>query len=560
MDALCGIFTFTLYSASLQWNDYLTSSSSLSNKNVVAFRLVENAIASLTPSLRTSIQIIKDIVKTCKTLSSISLLAQDIKKWLEIGLRCVDQALTDLTSSTTSSLSRKKMLETYQRDLLLLLITAAVQGKDAKEAAALVSNSFDLLKGDSGYYLLWVKSLFLSGTATPLEYTIVFEKCLEYCYLRGPSTTLLSSPKLQNLVALIFLISKSSSPTTAIPCVEKVLPLLAKSPCTSALVTASPSSTPYTVLSVLSIHLLCEINAPTALEQVRKVIREAEWNPATKEGRHCLLLLWKQADKKAMGRDWSAALEWYSLAENVLSVNQVDFKNKAVLYRKMAVCLYELERFEQALEICEKCVKLDPCDLVEYLFFTNLYKLGRKEEALVHLLCVSFVDHADLYIAAANLATENKDRDTLLLILKETGNHMHFLQARGNGVVILRYLVFEQIEEFADIAQDEEMIASASKIADYLKMASSMLLSLQKSAAVSSSSTCGGGGASAPVTWKAEIEGFFRSCWNIGLLAHQLLPLEYAIIHSIFINMPKFVSMLPAEDVTDLHSRSLKTR
>ena len=488
-------------------------------------------------------------------------MAQDVKKWLEIGLRCVDQALTALASSTTSSLSKEKVLQTYQRDLLLLLITAAVQGKDAKEAAALVCNSFDLLKGDSGYYLLWVKSLFLSGTATPLEYTTVFEKCLEHCFLRAsppPSTALLSSPKLQNLVALIFLISKSSSPTTAIPCVERVLPLLAQSPCTSALVTASPSSTPYTVLSVLSIHLLCEINAPTALEQVRRVIREAEWNPATKEGRHCLLLLWKQADKKAMARDWSAALDWYSLAENVLSVNQVDFKNKAVLYRKMAVCLYELERFEQAVEICEKCAKLDPCDLVDYLFFTNLYKLGRKEEALVHLLSVAFVDHADLYIAAANLATENKDRDTLLLILKEAGNHMHILQARGNGVVILRYLVFEQIEEFADIAQDEEMIASASKIAGYLKMASTMLLSLQKAAAVSSYG--GGAAAAAPVTWKAEIEGFFRSCWNIGLLAHQLLPLEYAIIHSIFINVPKFVSMLPPEDVTDLHSRSLKTR
>ena len=132
------------------------------------------------------------------------------------------------------------------------------------------------------------------------------------------------------------------------------------------------------------------------------------------------------------------------------------------------------------------------------------------------------------------------------------------MQARGNGVVILRYLVFEQIEEFADIAQDEEMIASASKIAGYLKMASTMLLSLQKAAAVSSYG--GGAAAAAPVTWKAEIEGFFRSCWNIGLLAHQLLPLEYAIIHSIFINVPKFVSMLPPEDVTDLHSRSLKTR
>lgn len=68
----------------------------------------------------------------------------------------------------------------------------------------------------------------------------------------------------------------------------------------------------------------------------------------------CQALLWARGDVFAKQKLWPQAISWFQNAAKLVSSNLQDARNGATLHRKIAYCLMQMEKYQEALEFCSK--------------------------------------------------------------------------------------------------------------------------------------------------------------------------------------------------------------
>lgn len=235
-----------------------------------------------------------------------------------------------------------------------------------------------------------------------------------------------------NLIGLIHLVSKHAGYTIALDCLTDTQDIISHDPSLSKLGWKGllEGCTPSSSLLILSLYLMVENRVPNGPSKAKLILEsksmllvifnlsfvELDHTPETRQV--ALLMLWKAGDAFASCQSWSIALEWYALSLQLLSSTKQDSDNKAILFRKMGYCYYELNDFEKGIDCCIKSRHtyrfsnrwlgaglVSEHKSTEYLFFLLYASQDDFAQASTHLLTIPFESGSSFYVSATDIAT-----------------------------------------------------------------------------------------------------------------------------------------------------------
>ncbi|KAH9249931.1 hypothetical protein BASA81_012308 [Batrachochytrium salamandrivorans] len=155
------------------------------------------------------------------------------------------------------------------------------------------------------------------------------------------------------------------------------------------------------------------------------------------------MLLWKLGDQAMQVSQWEDAISWYNICLTLISTNIADIHNGAVLYRKIALCYYELKGFDKALKGCLEAQKTElESDRPLTLFMLYIVYLEQNDtkQAMIPL-----DSRLDLYIQAAGVA-HKKDKqgivkDILKLVVSSGHMDWNLDTTKSQILTVLRCLI-----------------------------------------------------------------------------------------------------------------------
>ncbi|KAH6601520.1 hypothetical protein BASA50_001558 [Batrachochytrium salamandrivorans] len=165
-------------------------------------------------------------------------------------------------------------------------------------------------------------------------------------------------------------------------------------------------------------------------------------------GQICEMLLWKLGDQAMQVSQWEDAISWYNICLTLISTNIADIHNGAVLYRKIALCYYELKGFDKALKGCLEAQKTElESDRPLTLFMLYIVYLEQNDtkQAMCNLAMIPLDSRLDLYIQAAGVA-HKKDKqgivkDILKLVVSSGHMDWNLDTTKSQILTVLRCLI-----------------------------------------------------------------------------------------------------------------------
>ena len=153
------------------------------------------------------------------------------------------------------------------------------------------------------------------------------------------------------------------------------------------------------------LHIILSQNSQDDYIATTEILQEfGDFNNTSEISKQIMIMLWKRGDLAGSQSEYNDAIQWYELSSRHLLPNLVDSRNNAKLQRKIAYC--QLKLGLPCLDTALKSVGLDPRPNhnSSFLLFQVYLGMDDIEQALKNLKEISYLEHAEYYLAAADYA------------------------------------------------------------------------------------------------------------------------------------------------------------